>query len=281
MTQIIDGKKLALKIREEIARDIEKMDIQPGLAVVLVGNNPASLVYVRNKQAACHKAGIVSFLHHLIESTSEKELLSLILKLNTDKSIHGILIQLPLPRHINEKKVIEAIEPKKDVDCFHPVNVGLLTAGNPYLKPCTPAAIMELLDFVKCDPRGKRAVVIGRSNIVGKPTALLLLERHATVTICHSQTINLDEEIKRANIVIAAIGKPNFIKGSWLKKNSIVIDVGINRLANNTLVGDVEFDEAVKYASAITPVPGGVGPMTIAMLLKNTVEAAKKTMRIL
>ena len=276
MTQIIDGKKLALQIRGKIAQDVAKMSFQPGLAVVLVGQNPASKVYVRNKQVACHKAGIVSFLHHLTESTSEKELLSLISKLNKDKSVHGILIQLPLPRHINEKKVIEAIEPKKDVDCFHPINVGLLTTGEPYLKPCTPAAIMELLDFAKCDPKGKRAVVIGRSNIVGKPTALLLLERNATVTICHSQTINLDEEVKRADIVIAAIGKPNFVKGSWIKKNSIVIDVGINRLANNALVGDVEFDEAIKRAAAITPVPGGVGPMTIAMLLKNTVEAAKQ-----
>jgi len=278
MALIIDGKGLALERREKVALEVTALKhkgVTPGLAVVLVGRDPASEVYVRNKRAACQKAGIASFDHDLPAAASEAELLSIIAALNADPSVHGILVQLPLPSHISQSRVLCAIDPAKDVDGFHPCNVGRLCLGEPCLKPCTPTAVMELIDASGMNPAGKNAVVIGRSNIVGKPAALLLLERDATVTICHSRTADLPAEVSRADIVVAAIGRPAFVKGAWIKAGAVVIDVGINRLANGKLTGDVEFDEAAKRASAITPVPGGVGPMTIAMLLANTLDAAK------
>ncbi len=280
MAQILDGKALAAEIREGLGREASALaqnGITPGLAVVLVGQNPASQVYVRMKRKACAKAGIAAIDHDLPAETSEDTLLQLIDQLNADPKIHGILVQLPLPKQIDEARVIERIDPAKDVDGFHPVNVGLLATGKPCFVSCTPAGIMELIDLAGIDIVGKRAVVLGRSNIVGKPVAALLLARHATVTICHSRTEDLAGEIARADIVVAAIGQPEFVKGSWIKPGATVIDVGINRLDDGRLVGDVEFDAAAERADAITPVPGGVGPMTIAMLLKNTVEAAKRT----
>ncbi|MFA4875058.1 MAG: bifunctional methylenetetrahydrofolate dehydrogenase/methenyltetrahydrofolate cyclohydrolase FolD [bacterium] len=276
---IIDGKHLAAQIRDKLAQEVVDLvarGVAPGLAVVLIGQNPASQVYVRNKRAACEKAGIASFSHDLPESASEDELLSLIELLNRNPAIHGILVQLPLPGHIDEKRVIRAIAPEKDVDGFHPYNVGLLSIGEPCLAPCTPSGIMSLIDSTGVNIAGARATVIGRSNIVGKPVALMLLARSATVTICHSKTRDIAEEIRRSDIVVAAVGRPAFVKGEWIKPGAVVIDVGINRLPSGRLAGDVEFEEAAKRAAAITPVPGGVGPMTIAMLLKNTVEAAKK-----
>jgi methylenetetrahydrofolate dehydrogenase (NADP+) / methenyltetrahydrofolate cyclohydrolase len=275
---LIDGKALAEQIRNELSSEISLLKsrgIEPGLAVVLVGMDPASQVYVRNKRAACEKTGIRSFSHDLPASATEHELLSLIDLLNNDPAIHGILVQLPLPSHIEEKRVIRAIAPEKDVDGFHPINVGLLSIGEKCLAPCTPSGIMALIDSTGAKIAGSRAVVIGRSNIVGKPIAMMLLARSATVTICHSKTHNIEDEIKRADIVVAAVGRPGFVKGEWIKPGAVVIDVGINRMPDGKLAGDVEYNEAVKHASAITPVPGGVGPMTIAMLLKNTVEAAK------
>ena len=278
MADIIDGKKIAEGIKSQVTREVaglKKKGINPGLAVILVGSNEASKVYVKNKHTACTRTGIESFTYNLPEDTGEKELIQVIHKLNTDPNVHGILVQLALPKHIDEFKVITAIDPKKDVDGFHPVNVGLLTLNRKCLKPCTPSGIIHLIESTGAQIEGKHALIVGRSNIVGKPVATMLLARHATVTICHSKTTKLEDEIRRADIVIAAIGKPNFIKGSWIKKDAIVIDVGINRTNDGKLIGDVDFDEAKKVASAITPVPGGVGPMTIAMLLKNTVEAAK------
>jgi len=274
---IIDGKKQASLIREEVARDVlalKKRGIEPGLAVVQVGQNPASQVYVRNKRTACRKAGIESFSHDLSEDTSEEALLKLVEKLNGDKKVHGILVQLPLPGHIDSSKVIEAIRPSKDVDGFHPENVGLLTLGRPCLRPCTPSGIIHLIESTGIEISGKRACVLGRSNIVGKPVAMMLMARNATVTVCHSRTQSIDEEVGRSDIVVAAIGKPVFVKGSWIREGAVVIDVGINRLEDGSLAGDVEFQEASERAAFITPVPGGVGPMTIAMLLKNTVTAA-------
>ncbi|MFH1829681.1 MAG: bifunctional methylenetetrahydrofolate dehydrogenase/methenyltetrahydrofolate cyclohydrolase FolD [Pseudomonadota bacterium] len=276
---IIDGKEIALKIREQVAGEVKELassGIVPGLAVVLIGENPASQVYVQSKRTACKKAGIQSFAHDLSKDVSEEELLSLITKLNSDERVHGILVQLPLPSHIDSMKIIEAIDPAKDVDGFHPTNVGLLSLGQPCLAPCTPSGIIHLIESTGINIAGADACVIGRSNIVGKPVAMMLLKKHATVTICHSKTKSLKDEIGRADIVVAALGKPGFIKGSWIKPCAVVIDVGINRLEDGKLVGDVEFDAACERASAITPVPGGVGPMTIAMLLKNTVEAAKR-----
>lgn len=278
---IINGKEIAASVRNELKAEIallkEKKGITPGLTVVLVGENPASKVYVRNKGKACEEVGIRSVQHNLPESTSQEELLKLISDLNNSKDVHGILIQLPLPKHINEELVLEAILPQKDVDGFHPYNMGRLMIGNPLLQPCTPYGIMRLLESTGIDISGKEAVVVGRSNIVGKPMAMMLLRRNATVTICHSKTKDLIEKVKSADIVIAAIGRANFIQGDWIKDGAVVIDVGINRTPEGTLVGDVDFAEASKRASFITPVPGGVGPMTIAMLLKNTVEAAQKS----
>lgn len=280
MAQIIDGKAIAKKIREEIRLEVSALKksngIVPGLATVLVGSNEGSQVYVKNKNRACEEAGMASFHHPLAEKTSEKGLLELITKLNSDPKVHGILVQLPLPKQINSQAVLEAIDPRKDVDGFHPFNMGRLLSAGEAVKPCTPFGIMKLLESAGCKPEGKNAVVIGRSTIVGKPVALLLLAAHATVTICHSRTKNLDEVVRGADIVVAAIGSPEFVKGSWIKKGATVIDVGINRAKEGKLVGDVEFDEAAKRAQAITPVPGGVGPMTIAMLLWNTLKAATK-----
>ncbi len=280
MTNLIDGKALAAKIRTEIAKDVDALkarDVTPGLAVVLVGSDPASSVYVSSKKKACAKAGIESFSYELPASASEKELVELIEKLNSNRRIHGILVQLPLPDHIDESRIINAISPEKDVDGFHPISVGRLVLGEPGFRSCTPAGIMELIDSTGIEIKGKRAVIVGRSNIVGKPVAFMLLERHATVTICHSRTADLKGEVKNADILIAAIGRANFVGGDWIKPGAIVIDVGINRLDDGRIVGDVDFDSAKDVAGAITPVPGGVGPMTITMLLKNTVISAQRS----
>jgi methylenetetrahydrofolate dehydrogenase (NADP+)/methenyltetrahydrofolate cyclohydrolase len=277
--RIINGKEIAAQVRAELKSEIqalkEKTGVTPGLDVVLVGENPASLVYVRNKIKACEEVGIKSVQHKLPETTSHAELLSLIRKLNASKDVHGILVQLPLPKQINEEEILEEISPAKDVDGFHPYNVGRLMIGNPVLQPCTPYGVMRLLESTGVDLSGKDAVVVGRSNIVGKPMAMMLLRKNATVTVCHSKTKDLVERIKKADILVAAIGRAEFIKGEWVKEGAVVIDVGMNRTLEGKLVGDVDFEGASERASFITPVPGGVGPMTIAMLLKNTVEAAR------
>ena len=278
--KIIDGKALALRLREDIAQEVsglrEKTGIKPGLAAVLVGDNPASAVYVRNKKIACEKAGLYPQEHLLPASTTQEGLLALIHQLNGDPQIHGILVQLPLPSHIESKAILQAVSPEKDADGFHPVNVGRLVEGNPVFVPCTPKGVIHMIDSTGLDIAGKRAVVIGRSNIVGKPVAMLLLHRHATVTICHSRTKDLPAVVHEADIVIAAIGKPLFVTPDMVKEGAVVIDVGINRLADGKLVGDVDFDRVKERAGWITPVPGGVGPMTIAMLLQNTLESAKR-----
>jgi len=283
MADIIDGKAVAKEVQQQIKQEVEGLErrwgIVPGLAVVLVGDDPASHIYIRNKERACKEAGIRSFEHLLPATIPEKELLVLVHQLNKDKNVHGILLQLPLPAHIHAEKVLEAIAPQKDVDGFHPVSQGRLVLGADGFKPCTPMGIMRLLASVGCDPKGKNAVVVGRSNIVGKPVALLLLEKHATVTICHSRTANLREEVARADILVVAIGKAGLVRGDWVKRGAVVIDVGVNRLPNGKLAGDVEFDSAKERASAITPVPGGVGPMTICMLLFNTLKAAKDSLQ--
>lgn len=280
MSKIIDGKVISEKIRAEVKEVTEKLKrgkgTIPGLAVVLVGDNPASKVYVGSKEKACGEMGFYSEKHVLPATATQDELLKLIDKLNKDNKIHGILVQLPLPKQINEDIVLEAISPEKDVDGFHPYNVGRLAVGKPLFQPCTPYGVMKMLEYSNISVEGKNAVIIGRSNIVGKPVALMLLQKSATVTICHSKTKDLREELKRADIVVAAIGKPEFVKGDMIKEGSVVIDVGINRLESGKLVGDVDFASAEKVASAITPVPGGVGPMTIAMLMYNTLESAKR-----
>lgn len=279
MDNIIDGKAIAEQIRQTIAADVSALKVQgttPGLAVVLVGEDPASRVYVSMKEKACAQAGIFSDEHKLPDSTSEAELLQLIDQLNRDSRIDGILVQLPLPKQIDESKVLEAISPKKDVDGFHPYNVGRLATGNPLFRPCTPYGVMKMLEHTGVDLKGKEVVVVGRSNIVGKPVALMCLAEHATVTICHSRTRDLAEQVARADVVIAAVGQPEMIKGDWIKPGAVVIDVGVNRVGEKKLVGDVEFAAAKERAGAITPVPGGVGPMTITMLLYNTVESAKR-----
>jgi len=277
--KIIDGKAIAERMRETIAADTAALTARgtkPGLAVVLVGEDPASRVYVSMKEKACEKAGIFSDEHKLPEQTTEAELLNLIDTLNKDERIDGILVQLPLPGHIDESKVLEAISPAKDVDGFHPYNVGRLVTGNPLFQPCTPYGVMKMLEQTGISLKGKEVVVVGRSNIVGKPVALMCLAEHATVTICHSRTRDLAEQVRRADVVIAAVGRPEMIKGDWIKPGAVVIDVGVNRVGEKKLVGDVEFEAAKERASAITPVPGGVGPMTITMLLYNTVESAKR-----
>ncbi len=278
MAQIINGKEISEKVRGDIARETEELKakgITPGLAVVIVGNDPASAVYVRNKHRACEQVGIYSEVHELPESTTEEELLSLVDSLNADNKIHGILVQLPLPKHLDDKAVIERIDPTKDVDAFSAVNVGKIMLGEYDFLPCTPAGVMELLKESGIDPAGKECVIVGRSNIVGKPQAMLMLHANATVTICHSRTKNLADVTRRADIVVAALGKAKFITGDMIKEGAVVIDVGINRLDDGKLCGDVDFDSAEKKASYITPVPGGVGPMTITMLLKNTLKAAQ------
>jgi methylenetetrahydrofolate dehydrogenase (NADP+)/methenyltetrahydrofolate cyclohydrolase len=278
--QIIDGKALALSLREEIAQEVSALEkdsgIKPGLAAVLVGDDPASAVYVRNKKIACEKAGLYPQEHLLPVSTTQEALLALIHKLNADPKIHGILVQLPLPSHIESRLILQAVSSEKDADGFHPINVGRLVAGDPVFVPCTPKGVIHMIDSTGIDIAGKRAVVIGRSNIVGKPVAMLLLHRHATVTICHSRTKDLPSVVRGADIVIAAIGKPFFVTPDMVKEGAVVIDVGINRLADGKLVGDVDFDRVKERAGWITPVPGGVGPMTIAMLLQNTLESAQR-----
>ncbi len=278
MAILLKGKEVSTRIKDELKNEVaalKEKGIHPGLAVILVGEDPASQVYVRNKKLACEYVGINSFEYLLPESTTQEELIELIEKLNKDDTVSGILCQLPVPKHIDEEAVINAIAPNKDVDAFHPVNVGKIMTGNFDFVPCTPAGVMELIDESGIDVKGKECVVVGRSNIVGKPMAMLLLHRHGTVTICHSRTADLAEKTKNADILVAAVGIPEFIKGDMIKPGAVVIDVGINRIAPKKLVGDVEFEAAEKVAAAITPVPGGVGPMTIAMLMKNTLKAAE------
>src|SRR5215472_9712506 len=283
MTGIIDGKAVAKEVQKQIKEEVEGLErrwgLVPGLAVVLVGDDPASHIYVRNKEKACKEVGIKSFEHLLPATITEKELLVLVQQLNKDKNVHGILVQLPLPPHIRAEKVLETVSPYKDIDGFHPINQGRLMLGGDGFKPCTPMGIMKLLQAVGCDPKGKNAVVVGRSNIVGKPVALMLLERHATVTICHSRTASLRDEVARADILVVAIGKAGLVRGEWVKPGAVVIDVGVNRLSSGKLSGDVEFETAKERAAWITPVPGGVGPMTICMLLYNTLKAAKDSLQ--
>jgi len=275
---LIDGKKVAKEIRDAIGREVEQLKAKsgkvPGLATVLVGEDPASAVYVRSKNKICKELGFISLEHILPQDTREKDLLALIEELNSNEAISGILVQLPLPRHIDSIKILEAIDPAKDVDGFHPVSMGRLMMGTAVLAPCTPSGIIEMLDRYDVEIEGKHAVVLGRSNIVGKPVAMLLLHRNATVTLCHSRTRDLPEVTRTADILITAVGKPKMVTGEMVKQGAVVIDVGINRV-DGKLVGDVAFDEVEPKASLITPVPGGVGPMTIAMLMQNTLKAFK------
>lgn len=279
MAEIISGKivseKLRSELREEIVEYKNKYGIAPGLAVVMVGDDPASAVYVRNKHKACLDVGIESYQIEFPEEITEEELLKKIDELNADDKVNGILVQLPLPSGINEEKVIERISPDKDVDAFHPSNVGRIMIGNYSFLPCTPAGIISLLDHYNVEIAGKRCAVVGRSNIVGKPMALLLTERNGTVTLCHSRTRNLDQILRESDIIVVAIGKAEFLRADMVKPGAVVIDVGINRNAEGKLVGDVAFGEVSQVASMITPVPGGVGPMTITTLLRNTLSAAK------
>ena len=280
--QVIDGKAIAAKVRGRIAGQVEQLKAQgvtPGLAVVLVGEDPASRVYVGMKKKMCVELGMYSADHELPADTGEATLLELIDRLNADERVHGILVQLPLPAHIDTDKVLEAISPLKDADGFHPYNMGRLAIGKPTFQPCTPYGVMIMLDEIGYDLTGKEVVVVGRSNIVGKPVALMCLAKHATVTICHSRTKELAEVVRRADVVIAAVGKAEMVKGDWIKPGAVVIDVGINRVGEKKLVGDVEYAAAAERASAITPVPGGVGPMTIAMLLQNTLESAQRALK--
>lgn len=278
MAVILDGKGFAAKCKAEIARQVEELTAKghrPGLAVVLVGNNPASQVYVRNKENDCRECGIYSAMYTLPEETTQEQLLSLLDTLNHDDSVHGILVQLPVPKQIDPQKVIEAIDPKKDVDAFHPVNVGYLTAGMPRFAPCTPAGIVALMEHYYIDPAGKHCVVIGRSNIVGKPMALLLLQKNGTVTICHSGTKDLREQTLQADILVSAVGRPGFVTADMVKDGAVVIDVAMNRNSEGKLCGDVDYEAVALKASHITPVPGGVGPMTRVMLLENTLTACR------
>ena len=277
MAKLLMGKEVSQRIKDEIktqVQNLKEQGINPGLAVIIVGDDPASRVYVNNKKTACEYCGILSEEYALPENTSEEELLKLIDELNNRQDISGILCQLPLPKHIDEQAVINAINPNKDVDAFHPVNVGKIMTGDYDFVPCTPAGVMELIKESGIDVTGKECVIVGRSNIVGKPMSMLLLHKNGTVTVCHSKTVDLAEKTKRADILVAAVGIPEFIKGDMIKEGAGVIDVGINRIAPKKLVGDVEFESAEKKAAAITPVPGGVGPMTIAMLMQNTLKAA-------
>lgn len=279
MAELIDGKALAKEVRAEVKARAEaftaKYGRAPGLHVVLVGDDPASQVYVRNKERAASKAGIAGEVHRLPAETTEADLLALVGKLNDARDIDGILVQLPLPDHLDDQTIVDAIDPGKDVDGLHPFNAGLLVVGRQGLRPCTPSGCMRMLSHIGCDPKGKRALVLGRSTLVGKPIALMLLEQHATVTIAHSRTQDLADRVREADIVVAAVGRANLVKGDWVKEGAVVIDVGINRLDDGSLTGDVDFAGAEARASHITPVPGGVGPMTIAMLLSNTVDAAE------
>lgn len=276
---VINGKQVSEEIRGALRGEVERMAKQgftPGLAVVLVGEDPASQVYVRNKEKACQDLGYYSEVHRLSASTTQDELLELVDKLNRQSNIHGILVQLPLPKHIHEKAVIDAISVEKDVDGFHPVNVGNLVIGDDSLLPCTPAGVIELIKRTGIEMAGKHAVVIGRSNIVGKPVSLLLQREHATVTMCHSRTANMKELTKQADILVVAIGRANFVDASYVKPGAVVIDVGMNRLESGKLAGDVDYESVKEISGPITPVPGGVGPMTITMLMQNTLIAAKR-----
>lgn len=278
MSRLIDGKVISAAVKERVKNEVSQLNekgITVGLAVIIVGEDPASKIYVANKKKACEALGIISEEYALPESTTEKELLGLIDTLNAKKSINGILCQLPLPRHLDEKRIINAISPEKDVDAFHPVNVGRIMIGDYDFVPCTPAGIMEMLAYENIETEGKSCVVIGRSNIVGKPMAMLLLHKNGTVTICHSRTKNLKEICLGADILVAAVGKAKFVTADMVKEGAVVIDVGMNR-ENGRLCGDVDFEAVKDKASAITPVPGGVGPMTIAMLMQNTLTAAKR-----
>ncbi|UUZ79558.1 bifunctional methylenetetrahydrofolate dehydrogenase/methenyltetrahydrofolate cyclohydrolase FolD [Paenibacillus sp. P26] len=276
---VINGKEIVSAYRADIKEQVEKLKQQgvtPGLAVVIVGDDPASHVYVRNKAKACEEAGMHSEVYKLPEETPESEVLELIAKLNADAHIHGILVQSPPPKQISEERVVEAIAVEKDVDCFHPVNVGNLMIGKAGPSPCTPAGVIEVLKKIGVDIAGKHAVVVGRSNIVGKPMAILFLREHATVTVCHSRTPNMEEITRQADILVVAVGKAKLIRRQHVKPGAVVIDVGMNRLENGKLAGDVDFDDVVEVAGHITPVPGTVGPMTITILLRNTLEAAQK-----
>ena len=275
---IIDGKLIAAEIKREVSEASERLAAQgrrrPGLAVVLVGDDPASHIYVRNKRMACEECGIVSVSHDLPHSATQTELLALIEQLNADDSIDGILVQVPLPDHIDERVVIEAISPSKDVDGFHPYNVGRLALRNPLMRPCTPYGVIRMLERTGVSPKGQHAVVVGASNLVGRPMALELLLAGATVTICHRFTRDLESFVAQADILVVAVGKPGLIPGDWIRPGAVVVDVGINRLPDGKLAGDVQFDSARERASWITPVPGGVGPVTVASLMKNTLESA-------
>ena len=276
---LLNGKELAQKLQQEMTQEVTELKekgLQPGLAVILVGEDPASQVYVRNKERAANNIGMYSAVYRLPETTSETDLIAKIEELNHDDKVHGILVQLPLPKHINEDLVLDTIDPAKDVDGFHPMNLGNLFAGKPTMIPCTPAGIMELIKLSGIDLAGKNAVIIGRSNIVGKPMAHLLLQANATVTICHSKTKDLPKVAKQADVLVVAIGRANFVTADFVKEGAVVIDVGINRDENNKLTGDVKFDEVAPLTSYITPVPGGVGPMTITMLMRQTIDAAKR-----
>lgn len=281
MANIIDGKAISAEVRREIAADtkrlIEKTGITPGLAVVIVGTDPASQVYVRNKRRACEEVGFYSEAYELPEETTQEELEALVERLNGDQKIHGILVQLPLPKHLDEEKILLKISPDKDVDAFHPYNVGRIMIGNYDFLPCTPAGVMELIHRSGVSVGGKECVVVGRSNIVGKPMAMLLLHDNGTVTVCHSRTKDLAEVTRRADILVAAIGKADFFTADMVKEGAVVIDVGMNRRADGKLTGDVDFESVSQVASYITPVPGGVGPMTITMLMKNTLKSAERT----
>ena len=283
MANIINGKEISAAIRAEIKEATDRLvaesGVRPGLAVIIVGEDPASQVYVRNKKRACDEVGFYSESYELPESTTQDELNALVNRLNKDDKIHGILCQLPLPKHLDENEVIMRIDPKKDVDAFHPENVGKIMIGDYSFLPCTPAGVMALLERSGIDVCGKECVVVGRSNIVGKPQAMLLLHANGTVTICHSRTKNLAEVCRRADILVAAIGKADFFTGDMIKEGAVVIDVGMNRRADGKLTGDVDFESVAPKASYITPVPGGVGPMTITMLMQNTLTAAKNAIR--
>ncbi|HWP65578.1 MAG TPA: bifunctional methylenetetrahydrofolate dehydrogenase/methenyltetrahydrofolate cyclohydrolase FolD [Candidatus Limnocylindria bacterium] len=279
MGRVLDGKAVAAAVREEVRARVDALragGVVPGLATVLVGDDPASEVYVRNKQRACEAVGMRSFGKRLPAQTSQAELLAVLGELASHPEVHGILVQLPLPAGLDASAVIRALPPAKDVDGLHPMSQGALLAGEPGLRPCTPLGVMRLLDEAGVTLAGARAVVVGRSLLVGKPVALLLLERHATVVLCHSRTRELADEIRRADVLVAAVGRPRMVRGDWIRPGAAVIDVGINRLADGSLCGDVEFEAARERASVITPVPGGVGPMTVAMLLANTATAAER-----
>ncbi len=278
MAELISGKEVSAKVKAQIHEEtlaVKEKGVTPGLAVVIVGNDPASRVYVNSKKKACAEVGFESYEYALPEETTQEELLGLVEKLNKDSKVNGILVQLPLPKQIDENAVINAINPEKDVDAFHPFNVGKIMIGDFAYLPCTPAGVMELIDSTGVEISGKSCVVIGRSNIVGKPMAMLLLHRSGTVTICHSKTKNLAEICRGADILVAAVGKAKFVTADMVKDGAVIIDVGMNRLENGKLCGDVDFENVEKKASYITPVPGGVGPMTIAMLMRNTLTAAK------